>query len=203
MADIIYRLDGGTYLNITNQCPCRCAFCIRTKSEAIGTAKNLWFDAEPSFADIRRAIDDYDFSDVKTVVFCGYGEPTNALDNLLQTAAYMKEKHPKIILRLNTNGLSDLINGKPTADLICRHIDIISVSLNAANSENYDKMTRSCYPGRAFDAMLRFTRDCVQTGRKVRMSVVDVIGEEEIEKARKICAAVGADFIVRSYARGR
>ena len=203
MADIIYNLEGGTYLNITNKCPCNCAFCIRSKGDAVGNAKNLWFDEEPSFEDIKKAIDDYDFSGVKTAVFCGYGEPTNAYENLIKTAKYLKEKYPKIKLRINTNGLSDLINEKPTAKEICENIDVISVSLNEPDSVQYDKITRNIFPGKAFDAMLKFTKECVNQGNEVRMTVVDVIGEENIEKSRKICEEIGAKFICRSYARGR
>lgn len=203
MADIIYNLEGGTYLNITNKCPCNCAFCIRSKGDAVGSAKKLWFDEEPSFEDIKKAIDDYDFSEVKTAVFCGYGEPTNAYENLIKTAKYLKEKYPKIKLRINTNGLSDLINEKPTAKEICENIDVISVSLNEPDSVQYDKITRNIFPGKAFDAMLKFTKECVKQGNEVRMTVVDVIGEENIEKSRKICEEIGAKFICRSYARGR
>lgn len=203
MADIIYKLEGGTYFNITNKCPCACAFCIRNKRDAVGSAKRLWFDEEPTFDDIKKAVDSYDFTGVDTVVFCGYGEPTNALDNLLKTAKYLKSLKPSIKLRLNTNGLSDLINGRPTAKEICDCIDAISVSLNDPDSEKYDKITKNIYPGKAFDAMLKFTRECVEQGNDVRMTVVDVIGEENIEKSRKIAESLGAKFRVRSYSRGR
>ena len=58
MADIIYTLEGGTYMNITNKCPCRCTFCIRSLGNAVGEAENLWFyGKEPSFEDIKNAID--------------------------------------------------------------------------------------------------------------------------------------------------
>lgn len=203
MADIIYTLEGGTYFNITNKCPCACEFCIRTKKDAVGSAKRLWFDKEPTFEEIKEAIDNYDFSGVESAVFCGYGEPTNALDNLIKTAKYIKSVKPSIKLRLNTNGLSDLINGRPTAKEICEVIDVISVSLNDPDSEQYDKITKNIFKGRAFDAMLSFTRDCVALGNEVRMTVVDVIGDENIEKSRKLCESLGAKFIVRSFARGR
>ena len=203
MADIIYNLGGGTYINITNKCPCDCAFCIRSKGQAVGSAKNLWFDEEPDFNEIKKAIDEYDFSQVESAVFCGYGEPTNAFENLIKTAKYLKKINPSIKLRINTNGLSDLINERPTAKEICENIDIISVSLNDPDSESYDKITRNIFPGKAFDAMLKFTRECVECGNDVRMTVVDVIGEENIEKSRKICEQIGARFIVRSFARGR
>lgn len=203
MADIIYNLEGGTYLNITNKCPCNCAFCIRSKGDAVGNASKLWFDEEPSFDEIKKACDSYDFSNVEEVVFCGYGEPTNALDNLLATAKYIKKLNPNIKLRLNTNGLSDLINEKPTAKEICSCIDIISVSLNNPNSEEYDKITRNIYKGIAFDAMLKFTKECVDEGNEVHMTVVDVISKENIEKSRKICEDLGATFVLRSFERGR
>lgn len=203
MADIIYTLEGGTYFNITNKCPCSCAFCIRSKMDAVGEAERLWFDEEPTFEDIKNAIDNYDFSDVDTAVFCGYGEPTNALDNLLAAAEYVKQIKPSITLRLNTNGLSDLINEKPTAKLICEKIDIISVSLNNPDSEQYDKITKNIYPGRAFDALVQFTKECVACGNEVHMTVVDVISDENIEKSRKLCEELGATFILRSFDRGR
>ena len=49
MADIVYRYYDGVYLNITNQCPCNCAFCIRSKGDAVGDAKEMWFDTEPTW----------------------------------------------------------------------------------------------------------------------------------------------------------
>lgn len=203
MADIIYTLEGGTYFNITNKCPCNCAFCIRSKGDAVGEAKRLWFDEEPTIEEIKTAIDDYDFSNVEEAVFCGYGEPTNALDNLIEAARYVKEKKPGIKLRLNTNGLSDLINERPTAKEICKVIDVISVSLNNPDSEQYDKITRNIFKGRAFDAMIKFTKECVDCGNEVHMTVVDVISKENIEKSRKICEDLGATFVLRSFERGR
>lgn len=203
MSEIIYTLEGGTYFNITNKCPCNCAFCIRSKGEAVGDAKRLWHDVEPTFDDIKKAVDNYDFTNVEEVIFCGYGEPTNAYDNLIETAKYLKQIKPSLKLRLNTNGLSDLINEKPTAKEICSVIDIVSISLNDPTSEKYDKITRNIFPGKAFDAMIKFTKECVQYCDNVVMTVVDVISEEDIERSRQVCEECGAKFRVRSFAKGR
>lgn len=203
MSDIVYTLEGGVYLNITNKCPCNCAFCIRSKGDAVGEAKRLWFDTEPTLDEIKSAIDDFDFTSIENAVFCGYGEPTNAYDNLIASAKYIKSINHSIKLRLNTNGLSDLINKKPTAKEIAQVFDSISVSLNEPTSDKYDKLTRNIYPGRAFDAMLDFTRECVKYCNDVRMTVVDVISPQELEEARLVCESTGARFVVRSYARGR
>lgn len=203
MADIVYTLDGGVYLNITNKCPCNCAFCIRSKGDAVGSAKRLWFDEEPTIEEIKKAIDDYDFTRVKSAVFCGYGEPTNAYEKLVEAAKYLKSINPDIYLRVNTNGLSNLINGRDTAKELSGLFDCISVSLNDPNSDKYDKITRNIFPGKAFNAMLDFTRECVKYCKHVRMTVVDVISDEDIEKSRKICEDIGAEFVVRSFERGR
>ena len=201
MADIIYMFEGSPYFNITNKCPCHCAFCIRDQKAVVGEAKQMWHDTQPTFEDVKAAVDAVDWSKCDHAVFCGYGEPTNELELLLQTAAYMKEQHPHIKLRLNTNGLSDLINQKPTAHLICKYVDAVSVSLNEITSEKYDKITRNMFPGKAFDAMLRFTADCVKYCKDVRMTVVDVISDGDIAQAKKLCESTGAHFSVRKFVR--
>ena len=167
--------------------------------DAIGEAENLFHETEPTLNEIKKAVDAYDFSGKDTAVFCGYGEPTNAFGNLIATAEYLREKYPSLKLRLNTNGLSDLINEKETAKEICRAFDSVSISLNDVSSEAYDKITRNIYPGKAYDAMLKFAKDCVNEGVETRLSVVDVIGEEKIKKAKEIADSIGADFLCRKY----
>lgn len=199
MSDIIYIFEGSPYFNITNKCPCSCVFCIRDKKDVVGDAKKMWHDKQPTFEDVKSAIDALDWSKYDHAVFCGYGEPTNELELLLKSAEYIKEKYPDIKLRLNTNGLSDLINQKPTAELICKFFDAISISLNETTSEKYDKITRNIYPGKAFDAMLKFTKDCVKYCKDVRMTVVDLISKQEIEQSRNVCESTGARFVVRKF----
>ena len=96
MADILYVYKTSIYANLTNKCPCRCTFCIRNNTDAIGNADTLWHKHDPSIEEIKKAVDDFDFTGFKELVFCGYGEPTNALDNLIATAQYVREKHPDI-----------------------------------------------------------------------------------------------------------
>ena len=98
MADIVYDFEGGLYLNITNDCPCDCVFCIRNKVNEIGTENSMWHDKAPSFDEIKKAIDSVDMSKYTEAVFCGYGEPTCAYDNLIKSARYIKEKYGKLFL---------------------------------------------------------------------------------------------------------
>lgn len=199
MADILYTFEGKVYVNLTNACPCRCKFCIRNNGDSVGEASTLWFTAHmPSFEEVRTAVDAWDFSGYdKEVVFCGYGEPTCAYDTLLQTAAYLKEKGLR--LRLNTNGLSDLINKKPTADELCRYIDTFSVSLNAPTAEKYNALCAPAFGEASFDAMLRFAEACKKNGADVRFSVVDVISEEDIAACKALANDMGIPLRVRTY----
>ena len=106
-------------------------------------------------------------------------------------------------IRLNTNGLSDLINSRPTAKEIGEAFDTVSISLNEPDSDKYDEITRNIYPKKAYPALLEFTRECAKYCKNVRMSVVDVIGEENIKKSELIAKSLGADFICRSFEKGR
>lgn len=199
MADIVYTFENQVYLNITNACPCRCKFCIRNNGDSVGEATTLWFDKHnPTNEEIKKAIDEFDFTNYeKSVVFCGYGEPTCNLNGLLETAKYLKEKGIKI--RLNTNGLSDLINKRETAKEICELIDSVSISLNAPTAEKYNEITQPVYGEKAFDAMLKFAKECKEYGVGIKLTVVDVISEEDIENCKKLCAEIGIPLRVREY----
>ncbi|MEG0546618.1 MAG: TIGR04100 family radical SAM protein [Oscillospiraceae bacterium] len=199
MADILYVFENNVYLNITNACPCRCTFCIRNNGDSVGDAQSLWFKSHtPSFEEIKKSIDEFDFKDYSEVIFCGYGEPTCAIDNLLKTAEYLKNKL-KIKVRLNTNGLSDLINKRETAKDICKNIDVISVSLNAPTAEKYNKLCNPSFGDKAFDEVVSFAKQCKAEGVVVKFSLVDVISKEDIDACQKLADEIKIPLRVRHY----
>lgn len=198
MADIIYTYAGSAYMNITNKCPCSCIFCIRSNGDGLGSAESLWLKKDPTIEEIKAEIDGFDFSPYDEVVFCGYGEPTQALDNLIEAAKYLKEKH-SLKIRLNSNGLSDLINGKPTAHLFEGVVDCISISLNAPDAESYQRVTRSKFGEEAYPALLKFAEDCKNCIPNVKFTAVDVISEEEIEKCKAISEKMGIPLRIREW----
>lgn len=198
MADIIYTYEGSLYMNITNKCPCSCIFCIRSNGDGLGSAETLWHKKDPTLDEIKTEIDNFDFSGYDEIVFCGYGEPTQALDNLIASAEYIKEKH-NIKIRVNSNGLSDLINGKETAKLFEGVVDTISISLNAPDAESYHRVARSKFGLDAFQAILKFAENCKKYIPNVKFTVVDVIGNEEVEKCQKIADGMGIPLRVRKW----
>ena len=196
MADILYVYKTSIYANLTNKCPCRCTFCIRNNTDAIGNADTLWHKHDPSIEEIKKAVDDFDFTGFKELVFCG--EPTNALDNLIATAQYVREKHPDIKLRLNTNGLGDVINKKPVAEILSKYIDSVSISLNTCSSEKYDEVCRPVFEN-AYESMLKFATDAKKYFGHTQFSIVDTIPQEDIKACQKIADDMGIYLRIRKY----
>jgi len=194
---IVYQFGDALYVNLTNRCPCNCDFCIRQNGDTVGDSTDLWLLKEPAANEIIAEFKKYDLKDFSEVVYCGYGEPTEALNVLLETAKYLASQGIKT--RLNTNGLSDLINGKPTAELLAGVFDTVSISLNAGTEKRYNEICRPSFGASSFNAILRFARDCKNYVPNVVFTVVDVIGEDEVSKCREIADETGAPLRVRKY----
>ncbi len=192
----MYVLDGKAYINLTNKCSNACTFCIRNTGDGVAGVP-LWLEKEPTFSEVVSA-----FQAVKPrlksdeVVFCGYGEPTAALDVLIECAHYFKSAGYKT--RLNTNGLGSVDLGRNIAPLLT-DFDVVSVSLNAPTAEKYKAVTRSKYGLDALKAVVDFAKDAKAAGLNVVFTVVDVIGDDDIEKSRKLAESVGIGLRVRQY----
>jgi len=157
----------------------------------------LWLKSEPSAEQIISQLGSIRFDGYEEVVFCGFGEPFCALDNLLKICRYLRQRPDSPPVRINTNGLGDLIYGKPTAPLLEGLVDVISISLNAPDRRKYNELCRPSFGEEAFDAMLKFTKDCKKYVPDVRMSVVNVISGEDIEKCHEIARELEAPLRVR------
>jgi MoaA/NifB/PqqE/SkfB family radical SAM enzyme len=75
---------------------------------------------------------------------------------------------------------------------------MISVSLNASDKDEYLRLTRSKFGLQSFAAMLDFAREA-RKYTKVVFTVVDVIGEEEIQKCRKLANELKIPLRIRSF----
>lgn len=199
MMTITYGGRNSIYVNMTNRCPCACVFCLRHNKDHVFNSNSLWLEREPTVKEVCDSIDGWDQEKYDEIVFCGYGEPTERLDDLLEVASYIKSKG-KTRIRINTNGLSDLINGEKTARKLKGLIDSVSISLNATNKEEYLKIVRPKFGIDSYDAMLSFAKDCTEYVDEVVMTVVDVVtSKEEQERSREICESIGVTLRVRPY----
>ena len=198
MADILYTYKNEVYVNLTNKCDCSCTFCIRSHKDGVGDADTLWHKKDPALEEVTAAMDAFDFAGYQELVYCGYGEPTCALENLVASAKYAKEKYG-IKVRINTNCLGNLYNGKDIVPELMDAVDVVSISLNAPNEKKYMEVTRPQFEN-AFQGMLDFASECREKGLEVRFTVVDVLPDEEIKASRQLAESMGIGLRVRHFA---
>ncbi len=195
---ILYDVGGKLYINLTNKCPCNCTFCIRHNGDGAYGSDSLWLEHEPSLDEVKEAFSKVDMSKYKEVVFCGYGEPMERVNEVIAVGEFVKANYGDVTVRLNTNGLGDKIHGVPTAKLLQGAVDIVSISLNSYCKEKYNEVTRPKWDD-AFDAMLSFAADCKSYLPQVVFTVVDVIPPEDISRAKALAMSIGIPLRVREY----
>lgn len=195
-----YRVRDGLYVNLTNRCPCACTFCIRQNGSGAYGSDSLWLEREPTADEVRASIE-ANLGDCRELVFCGYGEPTERLDVLLEIAVWFRTAHPGVPIRVNTNGLSDLIAGEPTAHRFKGLVDTVSISLNAPTAEEYAALCRPKFGAAAYPAMLKFAEEVKQHVGTVVLSVVgtDALTPEKEAACRRIAASLGVTLRVRHF----
>lgn len=195
---ILYDVGGKLYINLTNKCPCNCTFCIRHNGDGAYGSDSLWLEHEPSLEEVKAAFAKVDMSKYKEVVFCGYGEPMERVNEVIAVGEFVKATYGDVTVRLNTNGLGDKIHGVPTAKLLQGAVDIVSISLNSYCKEKYNEVTRPKWDD-AFDAMLSFAADCKSYLPQVVFTVVDVIPPEDISRSKALAMSIGIPLRVREY----
>lgn len=190
----IYMLGEAVYVNLTNRCTNDCVFCVRNEHDGVG-GYNLRLAKEPEASDVISALKE--LPKIEKAVFCGLGEPTMRIEVLIEVARYLKSRGAHI--RLNTNGQGSACAGEDIVPKLAGLIDVVSISLNASSAKEYQRVCQSSFGETAYSHMLKFAESCVAYGIDTVMSVVDIIGEEEVEKCRKIAQQIGARFRVRKY----
>lgn len=196
---ILYEVHDNLYVNMTNKCPCACVFCLRQTRDEMNSSGSLWLEREPTVEEVKAEFEKFDMDKYKEVVFCGFGEPTERLSDVLEVCRFIKEKYGKTI-RINTNGLSDLIHGKDTAPMFEGLIDIVSISLNTPNKERYLELTRSRFGIESFDAMIRFAGNVKKYVKQVVLSTVSTtLTEDEEKQCAGICEKIGAVYRIRPF----
>ena len=197
MKEILYTYKNQVYANITNICDCNCQFCIRSHQDGVGEAESLWMKGDPTLEEIKEAIDAFDFTGYEEFVYCGYGEPTCALENLIASATYVKEKY-NLKIRLNTNGLANLYHKRNIVPELAKVIDSVSISLNAPTKEKYQEVTRPQFEN-AFPALLEFAKLSKEAFSFTQLSIVDVLPEDEIKQCKRIADDIGIYLRIRKY----
>ncbi len=196
---ILYKVHNNLYVNLTNKCPCACTFCLRQTRDHMEDSGVLWLEKEPTVDEVIADFANFNMDDYDEVVFCGFGEPTERIDVLLEVAAYVKKTYNKPT-RINTNGLGNLVNGRDITPELKGLIDTVSISLNTPNKERYYELTRSKFGIGSFDAMIDFAKEAVKYVPHVVMTTVaTTITKEEEAECQRICDSIGVKYRIRPF----
>ena len=195
----VYWLDNTLYLNITNRCSNSCFFCLKRYKRGVG-GFNLKLTHEPTVAEITAELSEVlNMRSWDGVVFCGFGEPTERLDVLLEVARWVRQHYGRPLqIRVNTNGHGILLNPRRNvaAELRAAGVDKVSVSLNARDRETYMEICKPTFPD-AYEAVLDF----IQKAKPVLQVEVTAVRmpEVDIAKVQAVADGLGVKFRVREY----
>lgn len=194
----LYTLDGNLYVNLTNKCCNGCHFCVRNERSSY-YGNYLWIrHGDPTAEKVIAQANGYgDLTRFKEVVFCGFGEPTYKMAEMLALCDYFHGKGLKT--RLNTNGQGNLINKRDIVPELKGKMDFVNISLNASCYEKYQPICRSQFGESGFAGMIEFAKDCRRNGIDCRFSVVDCIGEDEVEACKRLAESIKVPLYVRKY----
>ena len=148
---IAYQIRDSLYLNVTNRCTNNCIFCAKFHDFVV-KGHELKLDHEPSVDEIKQAIGDP--TRYTEVVFCGYGEPLLRLELIKEIAGWLKQQG--VAVRINSDGQANLVHKRNILPELEGLVDAISISLNAADSENYQRLCQSAYGASSYQAVKEF-----------------------------------------------
>jgi TatD family-associated radical SAM protein len=190
---IAYQIGDRLYLSITDHCTLDCAFCPKTRGDFRVGGYDLRMDHRPSVEELNGAIGDP--RRYSEVVFCGYGEPTLRLNLLLEVAAAVKRAGVRV--RVDTDGLSNLVHKDDTLPELGRVVDALSVSLNAQDEATYERHCRPNLPG-SYPAMLEFLRRAPEYVPEVTATAIEGLDGVDIDACRRLAEGLGVRFRKRT-----
>ena len=195
---IVYWLGNSIYLNITNKCPNRCYFCFRRFKDGIKEFK-LKLEKVPTteevIEELQKVLNKKNWDEI---VFCGFGEPLERLDVILEVTRWVK-KHSRKPVRVDTNGQGYLLNKGRDAvrELKDAGVDKLTVSLNAPNKETYNEICKPTFEN-AYENVLEFIKKAKEAGLETEATAVTV-SEIEVSRVKKVAEKIGVKFLVREY----
>jgi TatD DNase family protein len=190
---LVYTIRDRLYINLTNECTARCVFCQRETSP-VASGYDLHLDREHTPREYLEAVGDP--SAYEEIIFCGFGEPTLRLEELITIGRSLKARGAR--LRLNTNGHGNLIHGRDIAPDLATFLDEISISIDAANAATYGKIVRPDFGDEAFGAVIDFIRAC--KGKIPRIVVTAVaLPSLDLQPIQELVQGLGVDFRAREY----
>jgi len=195
---VVYWLGNSLYLNVTNRCSNSCYFCFRKFKNGVREF-NLKLEREPTseevIEELRRVINRKNWSEI---VFCGFGEPLERLNLVLEVTRWIKKHYWKTV-RIDTNGQGYLLNkGRNVVqELKEAGVDKVSVSLNAYDKTTYNQICKPVFED-AYENVLEFIKKAKEEGLETEATAV-TIPEVDLAKVKELAERIGIKFSVREY----
>ena len=193
---IAYPIADRLYLSITDRCTLACRFCPKTLGSMQVHDYDLSMDHRPGVDEIIAAMGD--ISDYSSIVFCGYGEPTLRLKVLLDVAREVKRREGHV--RVNTDGLANLVNKRNVLPEMSGLVDALSVSMNAQNESVYNTHCDPALP-ESWQAMLDFLALAPRWVPDVTATAINGLEGVDIEACRALARKLGVAFRQRELDR--
>lgn len=189
MDTLVYDIADSRYINLSDRCTLRCQFCPKTHEEFQVHEYNLKLKYRPTAAQIISALGDP--TQYKEIVFCGFGESTLRFKTLIEIANYVKDKGGRV--RVNTDGLANLVNKRNILPELAPCVDALCVSMNAQDEAIYNHHCQPLLNG-AYSAMLEFLADAPNYISDVTATAINGLEGVDIKACEKIASGLNVKF---------
>lgn len=186
---LVYDIPPRRYINFHDRCTLACTFCPKTNGSKTLQHHNLKLYKRPTAQSVIEKLGDV--TQYEEVVFCGFGEPTLRLKELLTISHHIKTQGGRV--RVNTDGLANKVYKRNVLPELATCVDAISVSLNAQNEETYNHYCQPTLPN-SFQAMLDFLKQAPDYIPEVTATAIDGLPGVDISACERLAQSCGAKF---------
>lgn len=203
---VYYRREGDEIsLNITNNCPNACSFCIRDRNIGWGVS-NLYLKKDPSLEDIKakikKAMDKAPNIKIKRFKICGYGEPILRIDILPELVSFIRKAAPDSVIQLTTTGwpLYHVKNGIQYFKKAAKSgLDQIYLGVHATNFKDYQRKVNPSIDSRiAFNLVKNFIALARSLDLKVICAFIN-LDDLDLNEIKNFVQGLGCDYDLRRF----
>ncbi len=186
---IVYPIRNSLYINLNNRCTLKCAFCPKYNGSWQVHDYDLALDHKPSSEEVIAEIKDPTQYD--EIVFCGFGEPTLRLKELIAVAQWVKGHGGNV--RVNTDGLANLAHNRNVLPELADCVDSLSISMNGQTEDVYNL---HCRPGldNSWQAMMDFITEAPSYIKDITATAIDGLEGVDVEACEKLANNLGVKF---------